>query len=771
MTSAPRTPTPERAPTLERRLRDLRAGLVRQALAYGAGTILGAASLWLAFAFLADWGLRVPHGIRILHGLALIGVVALFAWRDLVRPLRRLPEDDGLAILYERASPELRELLISAIQFQRDGVPADADPARVAAVVRAAEARAAALVPGAVVDPEVPRARLLLGSGGMLFLLALGLWNPLHATIFLERLVGRSTPWPQRTHLALELPGVEDGAFVSRTPELWRLRLARGSDLSVLVTAEGVVPDEVKVHIDGSRDLLLGPLGTNVFRTLLRSCQEDLAFRVTGGDDEDGLPRVEVEILQPPDVEGLAIRVRPPAYAGLPEVTYHQQDVDVLQGSGIEVFVLATPPDAQGIARLLPEDRLVPLEPRPFPPAPSPDDVLEAPRQGLGFGFVAEDTVGLRIELTDANGLSNPEPGLTRVRVVQDRPPELTVLAPSRGEFETVAGGAIPLRVKAEDDFGLTALRWSARPAAGGESVLGADLEPRAIEVRGRDVRAAALGSARIEVDALGGPEGPPAADSRFEIEFRADDNCEPTPGTGRTPPVRVRIVTREELHRRLQDRLAQARLDALRLSETQREKRNRIIELLDALDGDDAGGEGVAITAALSGERRVLSDAQALARSLAVAAEDVLYARLDDKAAALLEFYDARLQDAVDARFLPEPWRALASANAAGQLSTEGFAAGLVALVDLALEISEDHVTAAVEALGAAEAAGVAAEAAASLERAGEAVDRVLARTEDLLAALAEWDNFQNVLTLTRDILSRQKEIRDRTQQFAQDK
>lgn len=771
MTVQPRPPTPERAPTLERRLRELRSALVRQAVAYGLGTILGAAALWLTFAFLADWGLRVPHGIRIFHGVVLVGVAFLFAWRDLLRPLRHLPDEEGLALLYERASPELREVLISAVQFQRTGVPEDADPARVAAVVREAESRAAGLTPRTVLDPEVPRARLLLGSGGVLFLVALALWHPLHASIFAQRLLGRSTAWPQRTYLSLELPGVEDGAFVERTPERWRLRLARGTDLSILVTAEGVVPDEVKIHLAGSRDLLLGPLGTSVFRTLLRSCQEDLAFHVTGGDDTDGLPRVEVEILQPPDVEGLAIRVRPPAYTGLPETTVHQQDVEVLRGSSVEVFVLPTPPEATGVARLLPEDRVVPLGAAPFPAPPTPDDALEAPRLGLGFDLVADQTVGFRIELTDGNGLTNPEPGLTRVRVVEDRPPQLTLLAPARGEFETVIGGAIPLRVKAEDDFGLATLGWRARVAGGETSVLAAELEARPLEARGRGVRAAALGATRLEVDDLGGPDGPPATEARFEIDFLADDNRVPEAGTGRTPPIRVRIVTREELHRRLQDRLAQARLDALRLSETQREKRARIVELLDALDGDDAGGEGVAITAALSGERRVLSDAQALARSLAAAAEDVLYARLDDKASALLEFYDTRAQEAVDARFLAGPWRELASANASGQLSTEGFAAGLVGLVDLSLEISEDHVTAAVEALNAAESAGAAAEVAEHLERAGEAADRVLARTEDLLAALAEWDNFQNVLTLTRDILTRQKEIRDRTQQFAQDK
>src|SRR6185436_7516073 len=169
---------------------------------------------------------------------------------------------------------------------------------------------------------------------------------------------------------------------------------------------------------------------------------------------------------------------------------------------------------------------------------------------------------------------------------------------------------------------------------------------------------------------------------------------------------------------------------------------------------------------AALSGERRVLADAQSLARSLAAAAEDVLYARLDLKAAALLEFYDARAARALDARFQAEPWRDLARENAAGKLAGEGFAATLVKLVALALEISEDHATQAVVALDAAEEAATRTAVGTSLQAAAEHAAEVEKEVEVLLSELAEWDNFQNVLTLARDILNRQKALRERTQQ-----
>jgi len=112
--------------------------------------------------------------------------------------------------------------------------------------------------------------------------------------------------------------------------------------------------------------------------------------------------------------------------------------------------------------------------------------------------------------------------------------------------------------------------------------------------------------------------------DQRYLFEFSATDRNEPAPGTGKANPVRARVVAPEELLRRMQERLARARLDALKLSNLQREKRDRVEELIGALDSDDsphAGSESVSLAAALSGQRRVLGDSEAVVRALARAA------------------------------------------------------------------------------------------------------------------------------------------------------
>src|SRR5262245_36040432 len=405
----------ERTPTLQRLLEATRAALVRQVVAYGIGTVLGACTLWLAFAFLADRVLRVPHAIRVVHGVLLGVVITVFLWRDLLRPLRALPDIEGLALLFERVHPDLRQLLISAVQFQR-GPPVEEERELVDAVVAAAEARAAELRPRTVVDPEAPRARLLLGLGGVLCLGLFAILNPLYARTFLERLFGGAAAWPQRTNLVLEIPGLDPGAVIERTREQLSLRLARGSDVALLVTSEGEAPSDVTVHFEGGRDLLLSPTGAGVFRTLLQSLQEDLAFHVTGGDDEDGLPRVLIEVLEPPDVEGLAIAVEPPPYCGLPPALYFTQDVELLRGARGSVPVLPPPRGAMGSVRFLPDDTTQALASAPFPLAPGAGDSAPAAQEtGLVFTHTADKTIGFRIELADENGLGNPEPGLYRI--------------------------------------------------------------------------------------------------------------------------------------------------------------------------------------------------------------------------------------------------------------------------------------------------------------------------------------------------------------------
>ena len=466
-------------PTLERLLNRLGRELRLQVWMHGLGTVLLVAALWCVWTFIADWGLSVPRPMRIVHALLLVGLPVWFAWRSLLRPLRHVPDRAGLAVLLERAQTQKDELLVSAAQLQ--ACP-DGDPVLVQRVLAEAESRARSVETDAVIDKSGPRLRLFGGFISVGALLAVFASQGELTGIFLNHLLGGTQAWPRQTTLLVELPlpGGDDalrtvpGAIEGQPAEIIA-RVARGSDVRVVVTAEGKLPDRVTLHFEGGEELMLTPAGGATFRQVIRSCQDDLSFWVTGGDDNDREPMVRIEVLQPPDVAGLAVAVQPPAYSGLEPSLEFDRDVEVLAGSELLVHVLPDPPGATGHVLLLPEDRQIPLEPAPFPTADG-----SATRPGLAFRLNPDRSLRFRVELTDEEGLENPDPGLFSIAVVEDRAPDLVVLGPGRGDVETVVGGTLALRVRAEDDFGLGALSWSARPYLAEDAVgVGGELEQR----------------------------------------------------------------------------------------------------------------------------------------------------------------------------------------------------------------------------------------------------------------------------------------------------
>jgi hypothetical protein len=238
--------------------------------------------------------------------------------------------------------------------------------------------------------------------------------------------------------------------------------------------------------------------------------------------------------------------------------------------------------------------------------------------------------------------------------------------------------------------------------------------------------------------------------------------------GLGRSASVRVRVVSTEEYLRKLQDRLGRLRAQATEVESLQREKAARVRELLAALESDDpdAGARSSEIAAALAGQRRVLGDVGALERELASVLEGVLYARLDAEAADALESLDQELAQSRSKAFDPAPWRTLtARAPAPGQ-GAQGLARQLTTLLSLALAAGEEDAPAASSALDAASTAVGLESIHANLSAAAGAQERLLGRLDELIERLSEWESFQSVLNLARDILSRQKAVRDRTKQ-----
>src|SRR5690606_31368372 len=152
-------------PGIDRLLERLARRLRAHVLLFGLGRVLLGGAAWLALAFVLDRWLQLPGGVRVVHFAVLLGLPAWLLWRELLVPLRRIPDRDGLAVLVEREHPELHELLVSAVQLERRaGASTPGEAELVRRVVADAESRARLLDPAGIDDPVRSRKSLLGGA-------------------------------------------------------------------------------------------------------------------------------------------------------------------------------------------------------------------------------------------------------------------------------------------------------------------------------------------------------------------------------------------------------------------------------------------------------------------------------------------------------------------------------------------------------------------------------------------------------------------------------
>jgi hypothetical protein len=759
-------PAGQPTPQLDRLLTRLRAGLRGLAWRQGLGVVLLGTGGWLAFAFLADRWLDLPRPVRLLHTAILVATPIVLVVRDLARRLAKVPGPEGLAVLLDRAHPESQDRLVSSLQLRDTPQTSPARPL-IDRLVTETEALAPSIEIARVLDPRQPNRRLLSGLGVAALAVTLLAAQPALARTFLERALGANTPWPRATTLALRLAGSGEAVAIGEL----RARVARGSDLDLVVEVQGEVPEEVTVHFaDGSASRFRTG-GSRSVRPELRNLQRSTELWVTGGDDQRGEPRLVLEVVSPPDVLALTCVATPPAYTGLEPVVLEGTELRVLQGSELRLGLLLDPPTATGQVRVLGTDRVLPLEPGPVALVEGGDSETTTV-EGWTCTLLAEEDRYFQVELQDPTGMTNPDPGTWAIRVEPDRKPEVVLLAPDPGEHLVVAGGAVGLRVRVADDFAVAEVRWDAREAsdletAVAEGALELRPAPAATEGFGGPRGVQALAGTRLELAALAG-EGVEAGWSGV-LQVMARDSHPSPDHEALGNPVRLRCVSADEYLRRLKDGLARGGETAGRMLSEATELRKQAGLTVAALETGEVATDRE-LAALVHGARRVEGDGRSLGRDLAGLTEGLAYTRIDGRAGAALDALDRRLQESGTRTFEPALWRALVADLEAGRLGSPDLVGELLTLTGMTLEVSEATLAQALEALTRARAASAAEQARSEVIAAEAALTRAVEQLDALTTRLGEWDNFQSVLTLTRDILNRQKNLTERTRKFAEE-
>lgn len=721
---------------LETRLHTLRRRVRRALTVYGLAWVLAVVVAALMVLGGIDYLARLEdRGLRIMASFALLCLTTWALVKFLVRTLRYELRDNQLALRVQRRFPDFNDRLVSAVEFlhQSEDDPAAGSATLRRAVIAEAETRAQDLDFNEVLDRRPVRRAVVLAVGVLAVAGAVVAMRPAVARAALARL---ANPWtdqryPQRHHLA----------YRSRVE-----RVARGQAFELeVIDGRGVhLPADIRIHyrFTGPDDRLqqetapmrrVGESAVAVRENVVRP----FAYRVEGGDDRSQ-PWIDVEVVDPPEIDALSIRLTPPAYTGWPPQA-SQRHIRALAGTRIDMEGDATRPlrsmaiCLEGGAKLAGTLDAKGLHFR----VPGPPAALRAERSGA-YWFALEGR----------DGIAAPQDQRWELRVVPDRPPTITVEEPGGNVFVT-PGATVPLRATARDDLAVHRVALAYTPPGEGAAPVevalftGPDrVAPRpasetAEEEEPVDVRPVEY---RWDLAPLNLAPG-----TELTLEIAAADYL---PQSAKSDPRRLIVVTPEDLQDRLAARQGQILEELKRVLETERMSRSQVDRL--AIQQREVGGlsrlDVDHLQAAELNQRQVAeklaASGEGAAAHVAGLLADLENNRLDSPdLQRRMETLLAEIER-LDRDVLPVVARELTSAIKAAQIDLEK---------------------------NGGEAPPSSPAVAASLASAGEGQDQVIASLEGMLQQLDQWDDYHRFHRDLGQLLREQKATAEQSTQLAQ--
>ncbi len=537
---------------LESRIAALR-GQVRRLLAvHGvAWLVLGLVSMVAAAAFL-DWLIHLVPEVRLVLLVAVGGAGTWLVLRYVITPLVVRFNDLDIALRIEDRWPGLNDRLASTIQFLRrpDDDALGSKPLRDATVAQTIEETKGIDFRQAI-DARPAKRALAWSSFAVAVALLVMLLAPQSSRIALDRLFRPfgATEWPRLTHLS-----IVEAETAKKT--------ARGEayTLAVAVGKGERMPSSARVtytFADGeSSEEPLRPADDGVFRGRLDVANRDFSFTVAAGDDET-LPWA-VQVVPPPALNSLSVRLTPPAYTGQASQSLAPGNTQVraVFGTQIELKGVANKPLASATLRAGDGQSKEPIR-------------LEKDGLQLATRFTAESTLPFWFELTDTEGFKSQEPVRYELRTLADEAPRVTLEDPTN-DRDVPARAVVPVQILAEDDYGLHSIRLTYKVSTGGsepakEVVLplwdGQATKETPPSKKETVVYRWNLADVKLE----------PGAIVTFHADCRDFDNIK-GPNVGKSREIRLRVVSDEDINRQFEDQQRALRDDIERTLAMQRQ-------------------------------------------------------------------------------------------------------------------------------------------------------------------------------------------------------
>ncbi len=728
--------------------------------------------------FFLDQYLVLPRSVRTLLFFGSVVVVLTDLLRRVAYPLRKRLTLEDMAATVERRFPELRDRLITAIELSRTIERDDFVDSR---------ALAARSIEEALDAIESVRFQKTLAPGGvqrMVFAAVVGIalvttyasMNPLYTSTWFRRMIAlQDVSWPRQTFLEVILPREGQNIFSAREDGRDVVTIASGEDLLIRVQANGRVPRSVSITYDtaagedGSRDRetrILSKVGEDLFQYTFLGVTDSFDFFVRGGDDQSGKPVYRVRVLPPPRVDSVDLACTYPPYTGFPPATIAGGNLEAPVGTRITLTLKAN---------LELENAFMMLEGSDATPLDRVDP------QTFTGSMLVDQSRTFTFNLKATNGLKNTRPMRFTLRAVSDLPPSLQVYGVGGFDFDATVDAALPVRVISSDDYGVANVAIRANLGRDGtptEIPLPASAHlpaERAVDDGDLDfpVDKKVLSVALIDLPQLKleGVDAPlePGDILYYRIEAQdthTDPDGAPLPQSKETQPFRVHLVQRAELERKLNDWQVRLKTQIHKMVSSQESNRDELRELL-ALDTGEsrlASSDAQAILDAEIAQNRITNESKQAGRDFRQIFNTYLYNRIENSP--LTEKLIADLQTSArrfDVEEL-ERYRELFARVPETERQKSDILGKQLTMLELMLEVGEATSPETTDYLTASRKTEDGGERKRLIAGAIERQDLILQTFETLLRKMQEWEDFQEVVQETKELIELQKSVRNRT-------
>jgi hypothetical protein len=762
---------------LQRKLVLMRRRLYGLRGVYGLSWVTAAGMSGMIGLGLIDYLVRFEdRGLRVMASGALLAVLGWAVFRGLVRPWLVRPGDVDLARRLDRCFPVFSDRLASAVDFLhgREDDPTAGSPSLRRAVVAETTALAEAIDFRRALPADGALKALGLASAAGLIATALAVLDPVACRTAMVRLAAPlgNDAWPQVNHLGVR-------------PDVHRVARGQSFEVEIIDRMGARLPRDVQVWYQfpaagGAVEVesLRPAAGRAVARR--ENVARTFRYRVQGGDDRS-MPWNLVEVVDPPAVESLAVRLFPPSYTGRPAETA-QRHFRAFSGTRVEISGRATKPlrsavlswvdgrrasvglSADGLALRVPPSPALGFSaatadsapPAPRPPSPAPPPAAAELTVRTSGSYV--------LKLVDRQGLTGEVRG--QVQAVVDAVPSVAIERPP-GDLLVTATADVPLRIVAKDDLALRelalAVARSDRPGASAAVIPLYAGPPRAIESPPPPPGGERRGDQRV-IDHLWRLAGL-ALSPGVQVQYHATAT-DYLSQTGSSAPRRLIVVGAEELADSLNARLAAILAELEGLLAIQRQSRSQVSALeVPCREGRVGQIEVDRLRGAEMSQRQVsqtlTSRTDGLPARAAAILEDLDRNKLDSPGTAR-ELQGLLVQiDQVAKEHLAAVGQELSSAVKAAQIRLDEAQAVAPPGAPSGAAAGRGH------AAGGSPPTTAAADPrlSAALVAVGHRQDQVIVALQRMVARLGQWDGFRRVRREVDRCVRREEELVRRTE------